>query len=137
MADDPKIPESERRKLEDLPPEVAIAIGPSPRRLKNPDTLLSSRPEKDEQRSRKILGQKIREEFEEPAIVIVGHALLIVFGVLVLSLLGWLIDKAHISDLAKEVLHAIDEYLMIFAFVILGFAFIIKIVTVVLGSIRR
>ncbi|HKQ06143.1 MAG TPA: hypothetical protein VJ464_13490 [Blastocatellia bacterium] len=80
---------------------------------------------------------RLREEFVEPAIIIFCHALLIVFGVQVLSLLSWLIAIAHISNLAKEVLYTIDEYLMIFAFVILGFSFIIKIVTVVLGGIRR
>jgi hypothetical protein len=62
---------------------------------------------------------------------------LIVFGILLLSFIGWLTDTAHISDLAKEVLHTIDEYLIIFAFVILGFSFIIKIVTVVLGGARK
>jgi hypothetical protein len=76
---------------------------------------------------------RIREEFEEPAIVIVGHGLLIVFGVLVLSLLAWIIEHSLISDTAKSVLHRLDEYLMVFAFLLLGVGFIIKIALVVGG----
>lgn len=106
-------------------------------RDQNTDPPLTPRAATVERQEKIALAQKIRQEFEEPAIVIIGHALLIVFGILVLSFLGWLVDHAHISDVAKEILHVIDEYLMIFAFVILGFSFIIKIGTVLLGGVRK
>lgn len=88
-------------------------------------------------RARKPLTHRIREEFEEPAIVIFGHGVLIVFGVLILSVLALLIDHSSISDSAKAVLHRLDEYLMVFAFGLLGLGFIIKIGIVVWGSILR
>ena len=80
---------------------------------------------------------KIWKDIEEPAVVIIGHGFLIVFGLLILSLLGWILDLVPMSDTAKHVAHSMDEYLMIFAFVVLGFSFIIKIVTVVLGGGKK
>lgn len=84
---------------------------------------------------RRGISYRVRAEFEEPAIVIFGHALLIVFGLVVLSLLGWLIEHSFISETAKNIMHRLDEYLMVFAFGLLGLGFIIKIRVVVWGSI--
>jgi hypothetical protein len=90
-----------------------------------------------ERAPRRPLTHKIREEFEEPAIVIFGHGVLIVIGVEFLSLLAWLIEHSFISDPTKNVLHRLDEYLMVLAFALLGLGFIIKIAIVVWGGILK
>jgi hypothetical protein len=137
VADDQKQEDPEERMAQ-VSRLINDAINQTPSiRDKNISTASTTRAAIVDKQERKTLGQKLRHELEEPAVVIVSHAVLIVFGILVLSFLGWLVDHAHISDLAKEFLHIIDEYLMIFAFVILGFSFIIKIVTVVLGGVRK
>ena len=76
-------------------------------------------------------------EYKKPALAVFRHSLFIVFGIGVLSLVGWLVEISHISEVAKDVIHRIDEYLMIFAFVILGIGFIMEIVTVVLGGPKK
>ncbi|HEY6331227.1 MAG TPA: hypothetical protein VI756_18010 [Blastocatellia bacterium] len=80
---------------------------------------------------------RVREEFEEPAVVIVAHGLIILFGLGVLSLSAVIADHSPISETAKEVVKRFDEYLMVFAFLLLGIGFIMKIAIVVWGSVLR
>ena len=56
--------------------------------------------------------------YEESGVIIFGHAVLMLFGLFILLLLGWIIDIVHLSDTAKHIAHIMDEYLMIFAFVV-------------------
>jgi hypothetical protein len=94
---------------------------------KSEDSSVASKKHKKQKRSAL---DRVREEYEEPTLLILAHGFLTAFGIGLLSVLSLLIDIAHFSETTKYVLHIIDEYLTVFAFVILGIAFIIKIVTV-------
>lgn len=75
---------------------------------------------------------EVWDEIREPFILLFTHALFILVGIVFLVLVGIGIHLAPLSPLVKEISHTIDEYLIVFTFVVLGISFIIKIATLIL-----
>ena len=74
---------------------------------------------------------------QAPIVLLLGHAILIAVGILFLAGIGKLIEIMPLSETVKHVAHVIDDFLLIFAFVVIGIGFIIKMATIALGGGRH